>query len=163
MKNTPHWTPHPSYIPLKAVNNIVILILNDFRNIFCLLIQLNGQFDWSENLFKKLQAKTFFQKIIKFHRKENTGGPLKHFLNLTPYVLLVRELPKLWLKQTDILNEIHLGIILRRQISYLNDFWNFSLIYLRNFRISHREIDTLTRYDHLETLWHEKWLFWRLI
>jgi len=42
----------PCYIPTKAVNNILILNRNGIRNIFGLLIQLNGQIDWPEKLLK---------------------------------------------------------------------------------------------------------------
>lgn len=62
MKKIPPTEPTtPCYIPTKAVNNILILNRNGTRNIFCLLIQLNGQFDWSEKLLN-------FELIFKNHQ-----------------------------------------------------------------------------------------------
>ena len=80
----------PCYIPTKAVNNILILNRNGTRNIFGLLIQLNGQFDWSEKLLK---FRANFQKSSKSIEKRILGTA-QAFKNLTPYVLLERELPK---------------------------------------------------------------------
>jgi hypothetical protein len=68
----------PCYIPTKAV--ILILNLNGIRNIFGLLIQLNGQFDWSEKLLK---FRANFQKSSKSIEKRILGTA-QAFLNLTP-------------------------------------------------------------------------------
>ena len=108
-----------------------------------------------DNLTGPKNSRNFEQKFQKSSKsiEKRILGTAQAFLNLTPWLVKTKTEP---IYETKL---ISVNSILRHDKSHI---WmicdNFWLIYLRNFQISRREIDTLTRYDHLGPLWHEKWL-----